>query len=189
MGCDIHLYVEERLSDPERWTNADRWQTDEGEIHRVDYYDRYYSGRNYDLFAILANVRNRDGFIPIDLPRGLPPDVSQPVRRLSEDWGVDAHSHSYLSLRELLEADWSKSNNQTGIISSGEWVRWRLRGSRRPESYAQGVGGRNVVHVSSEDMDKLLKIDDNDLSHQDRMRIVEKKFSYLLPRRVVGHQR
>lgn len=74
--------------------------------HVVD--ERWYAGRNYSLFARLAEVRwypEEDGAPePLDEPRGLPDDVSQHVE-LDLDWLVDSdlYSHSYFTLTELLE--------------------------------------------------------------------------------------
>lgn len=51
--------------------------------------DQWYHARNYDVFAILASVRNGvgfagvitgSGFNPIDNPRGLPDDLSDEIR-------------------------------------------------------------------------------------------------------------
>jgi hypothetical protein len=110
MGCDIHLYVERR--------------TDSGWEHVPDHSDdwrdtaNWYSTRNYNLFAILADVRNGhgfagiktgDGFIPIDYPRGLPADVSTKVDAECVEWGIDGHSHSHLTIAEILAFDWDQS--------------------------------------------------------------------------------
>lgn len=61
-----------------------------------------YENRNYGLFAFLANVRgiNPHGF---GEPRGLPTDVSKAVEELAENWGMDGHSHSWISLAEINE--------------------------------------------------------------------------------------
>lgn len=95
MGCDIHPHYEVRRGG--KWERHDargKYETgkyDDGSPH-TDYdkwwADPLYIGRNYDLFAILANVRNGvgfagvrtgGGFTPIAMPRGIPQDVSRPV--------------------------------------------------------------------------------------------------------------
>lgn len=59
MGCDIHMYVEyTEKKEEEKW-----W---------LSFGGRFNPGRNYDLFAILADVRNYDGAKCIYPPRGLP---------------------------------------------------------------------------------------------------------------------
>lgn len=77
-----------------------------------------WDGRRYDLFAILADVRNGygfagiptgDGFNPISQPRGIPRDVTNEVRADYDEYGSDAHSASYHSLRHLEEYDWGQT--------------------------------------------------------------------------------
>jgi hypothetical protein len=77
-----------------------------------------YDGRNYDLFAILADVRNGrgfagfytgEGFNPISDAKGLPEDVSSEVKAESDRWDCDGHSHSYFNLKELVYYDWEQT--------------------------------------------------------------------------------
>ncbi len=102
MGCDIHLHVERRREDkwvkvpdpPEECSLCNgKGKNLEGERCSIcDGLGRYpvsfYGQRNYDVFAILANVRNcrgfagcdtGDGFVPVSLPKGFPKDASQKV--------------------------------------------------------------------------------------------------------------
>jgi hypothetical protein len=124
MGCDIHLMVEKKIYDYEDkkkekgvWVNADLWTVNpdfffEEDVPRLEikYKNRFYSGRNYNLFCALAGVREWHfaGEPPrVSEPKGLPEDVSDEVKAESERWGSDGHSHSYLTLKELKEFDWS----------------------------------------------------------------------------------
>jgi len=114
MGCDIHLYTE-KLSysyrkDLEAWRCADIFTLDPDAISGDSEYSRFqirrvYRDRDYTLFACLAGVRNYGNITPIDEPRGLPPDVSDYVRMVADEWGCDGHSHSYLTLGELQDAE------------------------------------------------------------------------------------
>lgn len=99
MGCDIHMFAEVRKS--EKWEAV-------GKVFKNKYYepDREnkidedgfewnpeftsspYTNRNYNLFAILADVRNGrgfagiktgEGFNPIASPKGLPKDISNEI--------------------------------------------------------------------------------------------------------------
>lgn len=104
MGCDIHMYVEYRRNGD--WKNGDYFMLDNPDAikpkrKRMELYD----ARNYDLFAVLANVRNYDLREYIDDPRGLPDDVTYYVEHEYEDWGWDAHSCSYFTLQELIDFD------------------------------------------------------------------------------------
>lgn len=122
MGCDIHLYVE-RFTDT-GWERVPERDPD-------DYWNpaNWYSGRNYKLFAILADVRNNYGFAgtttgerlnPIAPPRGLPGDVSAEVRVESDDWGIDGHSHSHFTVAEILAYDWDQVATLTTLVNDVE---------------------------------------------------------------------
>ena len=105
MGCDIHLYVEKKRVDG-IWITADEW----GDIWSEECGDDidtvcdnpYYEGRDYSLFAALAGVRNSYGVNPVSSPRGLPDDACYEVKREAATWSTDAHSHSWLTVKELL---------------------------------------------------------------------------------------
>lgn len=195
MGCDIHFYVEkfkltgpdeklgpsmDHLNRPGTWVTADKWEPNEyykpddpdyaGEPPlRVDYDSRFYTGRNYDLFAILADVRNGsgfagcdtgDGFVPIDEPRGLPVDVSPEVKADSDRWDCDGHSHSWFGLKELLSYNWLQTTKQRGVMHAHSYLQWswydRFRG-KGPDTYSGGIWGPGIVtHPSMADMDQFL---------------------------------
>lgn len=104
MGCDIHIYIEQKGSDG-IWYNRDyfvpvpvtsKWR----KYERVP----IISYRSYALFAFLANVRNYDNIPCLDDPRGLPGNLSEDVWSEWEKWEPDAHSASYFTLLELIEA-------------------------------------------------------------------------------------
>ena len=98
MGCDIHVHCEYRKDGI--WYNCDNFEWDQ-ETKQYTFQSIYW-GRNYDLFGILAGIRSRD-FEMIDAPRGLPNDMSLKTKEMAEadmDW---THSHSWLTLKELLK--------------------------------------------------------------------------------------
>jgi hypothetical protein len=122
MGCDIHLNYEIKTVDG--WKFHD-WQAkyQTGTYHdgerMIDWNNAFddvlCSGRNYYLFAFLANVRNHYIYVdPISKPRGLPDDVTADVKQLSDSYGEDGHSHSWLTLAELIEFDYSRKVNSDG---------------------------------------------------------------------------
>ena len=121
MGCDIHFFVEVKQADGS-WKSVDEWEVEDGYTY-VPYEKAFYNGRNYDLFAILADVRNGrgfagcktgDGFNIIDEPRGLPNDVSSEVKSQAESWDGDGHSHSWFTLAELESFDWDQTTKHEG---------------------------------------------------------------------------
>jgi hypothetical protein len=137
MGCDIHFYVErwtssnnydgprdlsedreQKLSEvledvptKFRWVSADKWVCDDGSWE-VSYNSLYYNDRNYYLFSILADVRNGGSVEPIDYDRGIPDDASAGYLYICNLWDSDAHSHSYFTLEELLNVDWSQYDSE-----------------------------------------------------------------------------
>jgi hypothetical protein len=90
MGADIHMFAEFKAGDGP-WTAHPLHQSDEeGRVDSIG------GDRNYEVFGALAGVRG-DG----PEPRGLPNDVTEIVLKASNQWGGDAHSHSYYSLAEF----------------------------------------------------------------------------------------
>lgn len=144
MGADIHFFVERYSTDnyegpkdlqenreeklgvvladdkfEPRWITADKWiydnKYDEGFEWSIDYNTRFYNGRNYYLFGVLAGVRGDDNII--SEARGVPDDASYAYKHEVERWDGDGHSHSYYTLDELLAVDWGK-------INTGEYDGW-----------------------------------------------------------------
>lgn len=112
MGCDIHMFSEKKPLRPamdeekEVWHNCDlftmngfyvKGEEDEEQFSVVE----IYGGRNYNLFSILANVRNGADNNCICLPKGFPDDCCEYIRDQKKSWDGDGHSHSWFTLAEL----------------------------------------------------------------------------------------
>lgn len=155
MGCDIHLYVEKRVDGV--WTSADKW-TDEDDCGLdVSFEDRYFRDRNYEVFSILADVRNSEGYSTIAPPRWLPDDASPEVQAAWDAHGE--HTPSWLTLAELLAFDWTQVASRSGWVNGVEfrrWNRWDREHGFGPRSYYGGVSGRMVRHVSVDEMVSLV---------------------------------
>jgi len=170
MGCDIHIRAEVRKDgkwnlvaepkfenpfyDPE--TEAKYGKDDSSGYWKKMCVDPY-RGRNYDLFAFLANVRN-DGLItPLSEPRGVPKDISDDGRAFMGDDGesVDGHSHSYFTLKELLEVDWNQKIGQTGWITIKQYK--ELKAGKLPDSWSGGVFGHGIRHLKPDEADAHIK--------------------------------
>ena len=166
MGCDIHFYTETRDA-AGVWRCVDRFAEPDQDGYVACISPALYHGRNYNLFGMLADVRNGRGFAgiktgagfqPIAEPRGLPEDVSETVRKISDGWGTDGHSHSHHTLRQLLDYDWTQSTALQGWCNFEqwfEWKRWRDGEGLGPESYCGGVSGATIRHLSASDMNLL----------------------------------
>ena len=144
MGCDIHLIVESRTCST--WRHVD-----------VSFYD----GRNYNLFAILADVRNAtcgDTLTPIAPPRGVPKDASAPYCELVNSWQGDGHSHSWHSLRHLLQFDWTQNHRSIGVMDPEQYVQWVHRRKHKsvPGSYAASISGPNLTTIREDEADAMI---------------------------------
>jgi len=109
----------ENTEKEERWVSVDSWEYVEDEYSdepgkmtwEIPWGTNYYRGRNYYLFALLANVRNYHNEVePLNDPRGIPDDASAGYRYELKRWNGDYHSPSYYTLEELLNVDWEKYN-------------------------------------------------------------------------------
>jgi len=100
MGCDIHEVVERKGK--YGWENSGCPDLN----------------RDYELFAVLAGVRNSYNLKPISEPKGIPDDVSSIVRSWVEHWDSDGHSHSWLTLKELKSFDLNQEFEDDRLVSS-----------------------------------------------------------------------
>lgn len=150
MGCDIHMGVEVRRDGV--WTARAKMNTEyPGEHYRE--WEEPYDGRNYDLFAILANVRNGRGFAgiltgggfnPIAEPRGIPEDASPEYRDWAGEMGGDGHSHSWFTVAELMAYDWTQITSHRGYVSNcKEFARWKYQG--KPSGWSGDISGPGIV--------------------------------------------
>lgn len=109
MGCDIHAFAEKR-DESGNWVLVKR-----------DIFDF----RSYGNFAFLAGVRNYSAIMPIAPPRGFPGTASAEVAASYKSWDVDAHTPSWLTMKELLEFDYSatmEDRRYTKQTSSNSWT-------------------------------------------------------------------
>jgi len=159
MGTDIDLYVEKRNAKGEwelLFPSPDMAEQLHGKWGKDQDYGpdkmsgwAWYSQRNYVLFALLANVRNRFGIESPWKYRGMPAD-SQLTENDSERYG---HSTSHVTLQELLDYDWDTGIFESGWVSTLSYQEFKEKGA--PSSYSQGVGGGNVKQITNEEMDEL----------------------------------
>lgn len=116
MGCDIHAMIERRKKFPwgsSRWINAGDPDID----------------RNYEVFAVLANVRNDGGIPSIADPRGVPKwteanqidfgtEACSEFIAWHESWGRDAHSASWVTLAEMKAYDTEQTIYSARLVTS-----------------------------------------------------------------------
>lgn len=168
MGADIHFYVEKKIDG--KWQmhgTVEREDSgDDGEWMRVC--NGFSDYRCYNAFAILAGVRNGSGFAgiktgkgfnPISEPRGIPEDASDEYKQIAAQWGVDGHSHSYHTLRQLLDYDWMQETQLQDWTDVRVYLDWVMRGKQTsgPESYCGGVSGPDIKHLAEDEAAELVE--------------------------------
>ena len=157
MGTDIHFFVEKRQDEASPWISADTWVEEKYNTYSwTRPKPEFYSTRNYDLFAILANVRNGRGFagvvtgagfVSISEPRGWPEDLSPEVAQQEPEY-----SSSWLTLDEILTFDWTQITTKSGIVTLEEWAKWRAFGE--PTSWCGGIDGKGILQLEIEQVNK-----------------------------------
>jgi hypothetical protein len=169
MGCDIHLFIEVQKED--KWEIYDWLEevylrdenykiiTDEEDNEPLYDYKKLlnhplYVSRNYNLFAILANVRNwDDAIVPISKPRGIPDDISEYVKKERDKVGY--HSPSYFLVQELLDYNWSKIIKRSGFVSKYEFENISQYG--KPFVWFSELPCENHSVISKEAMNEIVE--------------------------------
>lgn len=189
MGCDIHMFVEVKkgnnwekvgkIFDYPYYDSAKESKIDEdGYEWNPKKIDNPYTGRNYDLFALLADVRNGHGFAgcdtgnpitPLSMPKGLPKDISIGIKKESDLCDGDGHSHSWFLIEELLKIDKNNVKTQRGWVDIDNYRIFKKKG--KPKDFSGGVSGGNIKHISIKEMDKLVTKWENPISSDE---VVEK---------------
>jgi len=112
MGCDIHLFAEKKVNN--KWITIEKWEKDEDykEELCIPHEKNFYTdGRNYNLFCALAGVRKshfENDPPQVSPEKGVPSDCCEEIQNKIEAWRSDGHTHSWLTLEELENFDWSE---------------------------------------------------------------------------------
>lgn len=157
MGCDIHIIIE-RQAESGQWHRL--WQ------HSYDVPDlegtpESFRNRNYDLFGILADVRNGVGFAgfatgtgwPSIAPnRGIPAD-STVTPDDEREYRLGDHSFTWVALDELTAFYWDGTVAEAyGVVTREEYTRMKAANEDRPKQWCGGISGRDVRTVSEQDL-------------------------------------
>jgi hypothetical protein len=164
VGTDIHAGIEYR---------------DNGQWKAVFFPNNYYGkyddelektarldlDRDYQLFALLGDVRNSHGFAgcdtgkqfnPITSNRGLPDDITSECR---DSACTGDHSETWVGLQELLNFDWDQIATRRGIVDPVQFEKWdRMKEWRpQPDEWCGDISGPQIVHISEEEMREYVK--------------------------------
>lgn len=102
MGCDIHMVLEHRYNG--KWVGMHDFPAISTKYagnpppSRLTFAYWAVTGRRYALFADLAGVRGGPG----PEPKGLPDDMSDLARMITDSWCADGHSFTWYTLDEAL---------------------------------------------------------------------------------------
>ena len=91
--------------------NGGSWWENEGKLP-YPFTDTPYQGRNYRLFGVLSGVRDTSMDSIVDWNRGLPDDISQDICTLTDEWGLDAHSHNHIYMDEIINSKYYKMSEK-----------------------------------------------------------------------------
>lgn len=158
MGCNIHSFAETKVNG--KWEKVgEHFSLGEWEkkCYKKEKNDSPFDWRSYSMFAFLADVRNYDHCEPISEPKGIPDDVCKEIKSEYEDWKSDAHSSSYLTLKELLDFDYDKvfwnrrisrtTHNENGVsYTNGASLAEEGEGSI--VTYRENLGDFFFTHLS-----------------------------------------
>lgn len=191
MGTDIHMRAEVRKDG--RWTTVGPIFVNTMFDPSSDYFSRPhfrhsvepFSDRNYNLFAILADVRNghgfagvptSTGFVPICDQRGLPDDLDPDSHCDPSDedgrFYFGDHSYSWVTLAELEAYDWhGQKTTKCGWIHGAERCRMLELGKDKPEEWCGSVSGGRIEHVGIGELDRRV----SELTCEERLACLRKK--------------
>lgn len=158
---DYH-YLQERIKEDPNYVVPDFWKDDLD----TPFKEHPESGRNYDKFAILADVRNGFGFAgvktgrgfkPMSSNRGFPLDSDKEYVERYFDW---THSQTWINLSDVKEYDWDQMTIKTGVISLEEYKKIKnplsKHNTKTPESWSGGINGGNNITISMDEAEKVI---------------------------------
>lgn len=153
MGTDVHMVGE----------YYDKWD----EKYNVFPIPDKFTGRYYDFFAAIGNIRNGYGFAgcyrheeiePISDNRGIPENASSLTKSIykgnDSDIGINwlgDHFFSYVTLEELKEYDWPIVI-KGGVMAYEAYCEWDK--VSRPEEYSGGISGQNIITIDESEIEK-----------------------------------
>lgn len=174
MGCDIHMAIQKQLADG-TWEEIPYqvapWSDKDDRVLAVGIpvAPRRFDARDYDLFGILANVRNGSGFAGCltgsgwpsiaperGWPEGFDPDAAlpRPESARYDDLGpryMGDHSYTWVTLDELKAFPWDATTATIyGCVTGEVFDELKPRGLK-PKEYSGGISGPGIQVYSEND--------------------------------------
>lgn len=112
------------------------------------------------LFTLFADqphpyLEPHDPTLAISAPRGVPADASRTYRAVVAHWAEDGHSHSWLTLAELLGYDWHRAVSFSAVVGADDFL--RVGRGEAPRHPARRAGGTGVEWLSLDVMATRLR--------------------------------
>lgn len=176
MGCDIHCIVERKGNDGmwkaikgqgyliKMYKEYLQEAIEEQNTENISYYKKriskvrkeqglssewIFDDRHYELFALLADVRNYDEWPALFADRGLPPLPSITTQFELRDWRRDAHSWTHFSLKDIKDANWDQKVIKTAVVEDETWEEFSQHPEwKHPRSYC-GWSSSTTANVRS----------------------------------------
>lgn len=151
MGTDIFMYAERFQN--RKWQFIGEMVEDERHKYDPEHKKLYrpkdiWDIRNYSLFAILADVRNSEGYECIIKRRGIPDDLSPEVKEEFESFLDDEPEGVWLPPDEAKRAIWIAHDNddrlRPGWLTLEELIRFDWHGKRLKR---YGMVDKRVAHL------------------------------------------
>lgn len=166
MGTDIHMACEIRRDG--KWCTLkervfkNAWFREDSDYEPFthEFTEVPYDSRCYNLFGMLADVRNGTGFagcrigepfVPISKPKGLPKDMCKDT----DEYISHEHTASYLTLTELERYAWTRLHRNYGVVEEGQYRDYVMRGNN-PEDWCGDVCGPGIVYLKEPEMVDLI---------------------------------
>ena len=150
MGCDIHSYAERRKDKTKKWEIVkDHFTLDDfdKDWYKKEKGDCPFDWRNYGMFGFFADVRNYSRCETLSELKGIPDNATIEVKKEYEDWDSDAHSASFLTLKELLDFDYDKEFWNRRIMRNGNGAALAEEGEGEMVTYRDFLGNSYFQHL------------------------------------------
>ena len=139
MGIEIRGWIEFRDAALDEFLGKINWH---GVIDLS-----YFLPRNTNAFGCLFGARNPSHFVPIAANRGIPNDVSEPVKSEMGPQNGFFH-HSWITWQELTQVDWEESVLDAFVrrYKQDENGNWKSEGTfipHPPIEYIEGASWQN----------------------------------------------
>ena len=104
MGCNIHGYLE--ILTDSGWYALQALSSD----------------RDYDSYGVLFGVRVYIEIPPVVEQRGIPEDAYYKTKEAYEEWNGDAHSPTWMNVKDLLAYDWDQTGPDERISTIDKYT-------------------------------------------------------------------